>query len=323
MKLFTKICLIAAAVALGLGILGVCIGLVMGADVRDLNELGIYISPHQKVAVSGVITEVEEEIREEAGEIVEDMVEESFHVYHDEGLEQEEHSTKHDYRAEEEHITSHDYRPQDEDRNDFSYDLKGIERLDVEVQNAEITIFATEDADYILYYSDRNKDIAKVEGNSLKLEDHTNRSDKIELEIHVPIGVLKEIEIEVAAGNVSADKMIADSVTIEVDAASVQMDELIVTREADLQVEAGKIVVGYYDGPRLDVDCAVGSIMVVCEGNEFDYNYEMECGMGRIVFGAESYSWIGEKIRHQNERSKMIEADCDLGEIILEFPNSL
>ena len=47
MKLFTKISLIVAAVAGGLGILAIIIGLVMGADVYDLNDMGIHISPQQ------------------------------------------------------------------------------------------------------------------------------------------------------------------------------------------------------------------------------------------------------------------------------------
>ena len=58
MKLFTKISFIIAAIALGLGVLGVCIGLGMGADAGDLSEMGIHISPHHQMRVSGVITEI-------------------------------------------------------------------------------------------------------------------------------------------------------------------------------------------------------------------------------------------------------------------------
>lgn len=310
MKLFTKISIIVALIALGLGVLGVCIGLAMGADAEDLSELGIYISPHQTVAVSEVISEVEEEIREETYDVVEEIVEESFYVYHDEGL---------GHHGKEEN----NYRPHNERLHEHTHSLKGIERLDIEVRNAEITMFATEDVEELLYYSDHKKDIATVDGTTLKLEDRTSIHDKIQLELYIPIGVLEEIEIEAAAGIVTADKIVVDSVTMEIDAASVQIGELQVTREAQLHVEAGEIVVGYYDGPRLDVDCALGSVTVVCEGNEFDYNYEMECGMGQIVYGKESYSLIGEKIRHNDERSKNIEAECEMGEIIFEFSNSL
>lgn len=292
MKLFTKISLIVAAVALGLGVLGVGIGLVMGADVSDLSQMGIHVSPHQFV-LSNVRNEIEHEIRDE----IHDEVRDSVHVYHEAGTGHNEH--------------------------EYSYSLEGIERLDVEVQNAEIFLYATKDTDELQYYIDQEKDIARVDGNTLKLEDKTSSKDRILLEVYLPEGMLREIEIEAAAGVITADRIIADSVSVEVDAASVQIDELIVTREADLHVEAGKMVIGYFDGPKLDVDCAMGSIMVVCEGSEDDYNYEMECGMGQILFGQESYSGIGEEIRIQNGGHKMIEAECDMGEIILEFPNSL
>lgn len=311
MKLFTKISLIVAAIALGLGILGVCVGMAMGADASELSEFGIYISPHQQVKVSGVITEIEEEIREEVSDVVEDVVEESFHVYQDDGL------------GHRENETQNNYKPHDKNMHEHSYSLKGIDRLDIEVQNAEITILATEDVDHILYYSNKDKNIAKVDGSTLKLEDRTSSKNKIQLELYIPVGVLKEIDIDVAAGTIVADKIVADSITFDIDAAALQIDELQVTREADLQVDAGEMVIGYYDGPKLDVECALGSIMVVCEGNQSDYNYEMECGMGRIVFNRETYSGLGEEIHINNGSSKLIEASCDMGEIVLEFPNSL
>lgn len=307
MKLFTKISLIVAVIALGLGILGVCVGMAMGADAGDLSELGIYISPHQQVKVSGAITEIEEEIKEKAS----DVVEESFQVYQDDGIGH--------HRNE----TQNNYRPHDENMYEHSHSLKDIDRLDIEVRNAEITILATEDVDHILYYSDKDKNIAKVDGSTLKLEDRTSSKNKIQLELYIPVGVLKEIDIDVAAGTIVADKIVADGVTFDIDAAALQIGELQVTREADLQVDAGEMVIGYYDGPKLDVECALGSIMVVCEGNQSDYNYEMECGMGRIVFNRETYSGLGEEIHINNGSSKLIEASCDMGEIVLEFPNSL
>ena len=51
MKLFTKISLIAAAVSLGVGVLGICIGLAMGANIHDLENIGIYISPNSQIKI--------------------------------------------------------------------------------------------------------------------------------------------------------------------------------------------------------------------------------------------------------------------------------
>lgn len=282
MKLFTKISLIVAAIAGGLGILAIVIGLALGADVNELNNMGIYLSPHQQMAVSGVITEVVEE-RE----------------------------TRHNYGYHNEKLLNH------------SCSLRDIERLKVEVKNAEIIIFATEDTDNIVYYSDKEEDISKVNGSTLKLEDNTSLQDKIELEIYIPIGILKEIEIEAVNGTISADKIVADNVTIEIDNASVKIDELVVEDKAELQINAGQMIIGYYDGTKLEAECAMGSILVVCEGNRSDYNYDLECGMGNIQVDEDSYSGIGEDIQVNNESEKFIKAECAMGEILLEFPNGL
>ena len=57
MKLFTKISLISAAIALGMGILGVTIGMAMGADVKDLESMGIHVTPGRSVYINGVLVE--------------------------------------------------------------------------------------------------------------------------------------------------------------------------------------------------------------------------------------------------------------------------
>lgn len=282
MKLFTKISLILAAVAGGVGILAIIIGLVMGADVNDLNNMGIYISPHQQVAVSGVIMEREEE-----------------------------------------DLTHHNYRHHNEKLHNHSCSLKDIDRLKVEIHNAQITILASEDEENIIYYSNKENSIAKVSGTTLKLRDNTSSTDKIELEIYIPVGVLEEIEIEVVNGTIFAEKMVADNVTIEIDNASVQIDELVVEDKAELQINAGQMIIGYYSGAKLETECGMGSIMVVCEGNQNDYNYDLECGMGQIQINEDNYSGIGKDLKLHNESHKSIKAECGMGEIILEFPNSL
>ena len=283
MKLFTKISLIVAAVTGGLGILAIIIGLAMGADIYDLNNMGIYISPHQQLAVSGVITEV----------------------------------------VGEEELKQHHNRHHDETLHNYSCSLQGIKKLEVDVQNAKISIFAADDADNIVYYSNQEKFGAKVEGSALKLEDHSSLQDKIELELYIPVGKLKEIEIEAINGTIAADKIVADNVTIEIDNASVQIDELVVEDKAELQINAGQMIIGYYSGTKLETECAMGSILVVCEGNESNYNFDLECGMGNIQIDTDCYSGIGEEIQVNNGAEKSIKAECAMGEILLEFPNSL
>ncbi len=295
MKLWTKIALIAVAVTASLGFIGVGIGLAMGANFRDLNEMGIYMTPHQQVRVTGIITD-------NSGERVKN-------------------------RAEKDIITGYEHQLienlHNDDLHSHSCSLQDIERLEIKAKKAEITIYAVEEAVNINYFSNIRNDISKRDGSTLKIVDHGTLDTKIELEVFIPVGVLKEIEIDVAAGTVIADKIVADNVSMEIDAAYVRIDELIVENEAELQISAGEMVVGYYDGSGLDAECDMGSIMVVCEGNSNDYNYNLECGMGEIKVDEDRYSGMGESIKVNNGGEKSIKAECGMGEILLEFPNSL
>lgn len=279
MKLFTKISFIIAAIALGLGVLGVCVGMAMGADAEDLSEMGIHISPHHQLRVSGVITEMKDMggHNHSSGE---------GNIYHS-----------------------------------YSTVMEDIRRLEIDVQNAEIYIYTTEE-EKLYFDSNRKKEIGKVEGKTLRLEESFSR-DPLVLEIYIPIDLLREIEIKANGGILNANEIMADKISVEIDAGEVEINQLIVNKQADIHTSAGEIVVGYFEGPKLELDCNMGSVMIVCEGDKDDYNYELECGMGQITFDEESYSGLGEEIHINNGSNKLIEADCDMGEIILEFPNNL
>ena len=162
-----------------------------------------------------------------------------------------------------------------------------------------------------------------MEGNTLTLEEEISIKEHLELEIYIPAGVLREIEIEAINGAIAADSIVADNVSIDIDNASVNIQELVVENKAELQINAGEMVIGYYEGSNLDVECAVGAMMIVCEGNKNDYNYNLECGVGEIIMADEIYSGLGQEIHVKNGGTKLIEAECAMGQIQIEFPNSL
>lgn len=286
MKKMTKVSLIIASICMGLGILMVLIGLMMGADRDDLNDMGIYIS------LSPMLH------KNESGRM-------EFKISNEEHHGDKETAIKghHNSKAE-------------------SYHLQELDRLEVDVENASITIKTSEDEETITFISNYG-DIGRTEGRTLKLENHGRGLEKLELEIYLPVNGMKEIEIEASACELKADKIIADTVSLEVGSASVRIEELLVRQNAKLELSAGEMVIGYYEGNNLEAECDMGVIDVLCEGDSKDYNYELECGMGNIRINDESYSGIGEKVRVNNGSQKNIYAECSMGEIVLEFPGRL
>ena len=195
-----------------------------------------------------------------------------------------------------------------------------IERLEIDIPNVQITLISEEATKEITYYTNSEKELARIEGSCLKLEDESNIKNKIELEIHIPAGMLKEIDIEAANGTILADRIFADNISIEINNASVEIQELVVSNKAELQMNAGEIVVAYYKGKHLETECDAGSIQVACEGSPKDYDYELECGIGSILIDKDSYSGIGNELKIDNNSQKSIKAECSMGEVILEFP---
>ena len=63
--------------------------------------------------------------------------------------------------------------------------------------------------------------------------------------------------------------------------------------------------------------------MVGCEGTKSDYNYNLECGVGEIILGDETYSGLGGEKRVQNGGNKLIEAECSVGRIQIAFSGNL
>ena len=339
MKLFTKICLMIAAVALGLGVIGVGIGFAMGADMRDLNEMGIYISPHQQVRVTSVKKNmddvweesIEDVIEEAIEDKIENRIEDRIEEYSESNIEGIAENHQHDEKeidallGNKHHSIEHyDFEEHHNDNlHSYSCSLQDINALKIDADNAKVMVYAVDEAVSINYFSSHKSDISKAAGSVLKIKDENSSQTPTELEIFIPIGMLKEIDIEIEAGELVADKLAAEYISIDMSAGRVQVEELIAGKEAEVQIDAGQVTVGYYEGPKLEVDCAVGSVMVVCEGNQSDYNYKLECGLGKIQMNEESYSGIGNDFRINNESNKLIKAECEMGEVLLEFPNSL
>ena len=285
MKLFTKISLITAAIAGGLGILGIILGLIMGADTGDLSEIGIYISPHQQVRVTAI----------------EKVLEENHHNI--------------EHQNYEKHNGNLNYH--------FSNSIQDINTLKMDVENANITIVGVSEAVDINYFSNCKINLFQMEGSTLKIKDNNTSKTPTEIELYVPVGKLDKIDIDISEGELSADKLIADSISINVEAGVVQIDELIVEADGELQTDVGKMVIGYYEGLKLKTECAMGTIMVVCEGKQSDYNFDVECGMGNIQIGENKYAGVGNDLKIHNKSQKSIKAECGMGEIIFEFPNNL
>lgn len=158
-------------------------------------------------------------------------------------------------------------------------------------------------------------DKVKVSSGSKKIKDHgvvhifypeSARFRKLDISIQAGEGVLnnslfaKEAELTVGAGEID----LKDSLTAE---------------KCEIEVGVGEASLKGVDAKKIQGECGVGTLKLSVAGEEKDYDYDMECGIGSIEIGSDEYGGFATERSIQNQGSRKMELECGMGEILVSF----
>jgi len=109
-----------------------------------------------------------------------------------------------------------------------------------------------------------------------------------------------EFDLEVGAGEATVDGVRAN--------------------EASIDVGAGKASITKLDAKEIDASTQAGELYLEVVGKQEDYSYNLECDIGELQIGEESYTGLGteKKIKNLNAE-RFLEADCDVGKVQIDF----
>ena len=82
---------------------------------------------------------------------------------------------------------------------------------------------------------------------------------------------------------------------------------------------AGQLVLEGGASEKAKLECGAGEVIYTVPGVREDYNYEMECDVGEIEIGGDSYSGLGVERKEDNRSPYSIEAECRMGRIEILF----
>ena len=106
---------------------------------------------------------------------------------------------------------------------------------------------------------------------------------------------------------------------LEVDAGEAIV-EGIVANEASINVGAGKVTVKKLDAKEVDASAGAGELYLEAVGKKENYSYNLECDIGTIRIGEESYTGLGTEKNIKNPNAeRFLEADCDIGTVQVNF----
>ena len=85
-------------------------------------------------------------------------------------------------------------------------------------------------------------------------------------------------------------------------------------------MDAGKATVKKLDAKEIDASADAGELYIEVVGKKENYSYNLECDVGTIRIGEESYAGLGaeKKIKNPNAE-RFLEADCDVGNVQIDF----
>lgn len=128
----------------------------------------------------------------------------------------------------------------------------------------------------------------------------------------------KNAKFEVGAGNLKLQKLKADNASFEVGMGQVHVTEGKI-KEASVNVDVGNFIYGGSIKKKAKVECSVGNAKLTLSGKEKQFNYSLECSMGNITLGDQSYTGLSHSKEIDHSAKKDMQLECSMGNIKVEF----
>ncbi len=150
--------------------------------------------------------------------------------------------------------------------------------------------------------------------------------------------VADDISVEIKAGEVEAERILAETGSFHVSTGRLVIDELDIDEESDYRIGAGSMLLNKVSVKNITVDCGVGEVVIrgkvigdnevscdigsvemYLEGEKDDYSYDISASIGNIDIDNNSYHGISERYINNDDTDNSIALNCDIGNISIDF----
>lgn len=194
--------------------------------------------------------------------------------------------------------------------------------LDIELKYDELVLEEGDSFSVKVYNDDENKVTVKESADTLKVKSTDRKSQTRKVCIFYPKDVkLEKLDIEMGAGSVYINREIqTDKLEVEMGAGEFEANASMTAREADLQIGTGSMTFTDLSAEKTDGECGLGELNLTMTGEQEDYSYDVECGVGNMDVGSESYSGLGrEKHISNTGADREMELECGMGNVSVTF----
>lgn len=220
---------------------------------------------------------------------------------------------------------------------------ESITNLNMELGGCEFVLEASEDDCFYFEYDGTGKSQAYEKDGKLYVKvlntvAWTVNSNSGTVILYVPNEIaLGTVEVSLGAGEMELDGLKAEKLVFELGAGQVhatglQADHMVVSlgagdiklakatlKDVEAEVGAGNFEIEGAVSGNISAQCAMGNITLKLDGNENDFNYEIECMTGNITIGKHEYSGLAQEQSINNNASKSIDLECAMGNVEVSF----
>lgn len=194
--------------------------------------------------------------------------------------------------------------------------------LDIELKYDELDLEEGDSFSVKVYNDNGNKVTVKESADTLKVKSTDRKAKARKVCISYPKDVkLKKLDIEMGAGSVYINREIqTDKLDVEMGAGEFVGNASVTVKEADLQIGTGSMTFTDLSAEKVNGECGLGELDLTMTGDEEDYNYDLQCGIGNMDIGSDSYSGIGKENHISNtDADRKMELECGMGNVSVSF----
>jgi len=157
--------------------------------------------------------------------------------------------------------------------------------------------------------------------------------------ITVPTGFIAEnLTLDVGAGDVKADTLSTKNGSFTVNAGKFEVNHLQVSGDSEYNIGAGDMLLKDLQADNISVDCGVGNVSIDgvikgdnsvsvgvgkaelnLTGNEQDYAYQIDSGIGNVIINGESYHDTKKHQAGYESAQNRFSLDCGIGNITIDY----
>lgn len=236
-------------------------------------------------------------------------------------------------------ITDDDYEEDDRDdvpviEGDDLQVFKNVESIDLYVCAGRIEVICEEESTDEIRVETKNIDKRLrlkyyMDGDELKIKTRENvinvnhAKGSPEIFIYVPRNFrFKEAKFDLKAGSLYIGDIYAEELCVGVGAGEAAINRFTAS-EADFDCGTGSIITAGDVKEEADIECGIGQITFTATGKQSDYNYEIVCGIGKVVCGESTYSGMGCDEKINNHAAKEMNIECGIGEVNVNFSDEI